>query len=63
MAWRPIVREHQLVRVEADVLADFPRARRWVEWMGFQEESVMPLRGPGGSTMIRYVIFPKDGTW
>ena len=59
-----IIRDHHLVRVEADVLADFPQARRWVEWMGFQEESQMPLRGPEGTTMIRYVIFPKeDGTW
>ena len=82
-----ICQEHRLVRVEADVLADFPRARRWVEWMetpdwfepyadpairarrwvewmGFTEESQMPLRGPGGSTMVRYVIFPKDdGKW
>lgn len=55
-----LIRQHGLVRVEADALADFARARRWLGWMGFEDEGVMRLRGPRGETMIRYALFPKS---
>lgn len=45
-------------RVQANVLQGFALAVRWVERLGFIEESHMPLFGPHGETYIRYVIFP-----
>ena len=56
---RGIIRDYGLVRVEAEVLADHALGRRWVDWLGFTEEGRMPLRGPNGATMIRYVLFPN----
>jgi hypothetical protein len=56
---RAIISAYGLRRVEADVLADHRLARYWVVWLGFQEEGTMPLRGPNGSPMVRYVLFPK----
>lgn len=55
------VRALDLHRVEADVLADNEADRRWVTWMGFQEEGRMSRRGPHQETMLRYVLFPKGG--
>jgi hypothetical protein len=54
-----IIREHRLVRVEADTIRGWASAQRWLEWMGFEEEGVMPKRGPGGQDMVRYALFPK----
>ena len=56
-----IVRDYGLVRVEADCLAAFPAAHRWLTWrkMGFQLEGTMLKRGPHGETMLRYVLFPQ----
>lgn len=54
-----IIADYGLVRVEADVLAHFPAAMNWLEWLGFAEEGYMPKRGPKGEDMIRYALFPK----
>ena len=54
-----LIRQHGLVRVEADALADFHGARRWLGWMGFEDEGMKRLRGPQGENMIRYALFPK----
>jgi hypothetical protein len=45
-------------RLQAEVLADEPRARRWVEALGFTLESTMPAYGPQGQTMETWVWFP-----
>ena len=56
---RAIIEDYGLIRVEADTLADWPTARRWLDWMGFEDEGMMRHRGPNGETMLRYALFPK----
>ncbi len=34
-------------------------ARNWLEHLGFNLESRMPMAGPKGETLLRYVWFPK----
>lgn len=46
----------KLNRVEANVNDDLEAAKRWVEVLGFSEESVMPKYGPRGETFRKYVI-------
>lgn len=57
-----IIGDHRLWRVEAEVVADFALGRRWLEWMGFEEEGLMRRRGPNGLDMRRYALFPVLGT-
>lgn len=54
-----IIDDHQLVRVEADVLATGRAACRWLEYMGFESEGLMRKRGPGGVDMQRYALLPR----
>src|SRR4030095_3467184 len=54
-----IIRRHKLIRVEADARADFALARRWLGWMGVEDEGGVRKRGPKGEDMIRYALFPK----
>ena len=46
-------------RVQALANATEPGAQNWLRISGFTEESRMPLAGPTGETVIRYVWFPK----
>lgn len=61
------VRLHQLIhnhgvwRLQASVKLDFAKGRRWVEALGFEEESVMERFGPNREPFMRYVMLPKDG--
>lgn len=48
----------KLKRVEANVSDELDPAKRWVERIGFIEESKMPCYGPRGETFIRYVMLP-----
>lgn len=47
-------------RVEATAREDYPGHGAWLEWLGFQVESLMPYAGPNGVTMVRYVWFPQE---
>jgi RimJ/RimL family protein N-acetyltransferase len=49
---------HQLRRIEAIAIEQDPRARRWLERLGFAIESRRPLWGPQGEAGINYVRFP-----
>ena len=53
------VREANLWRVQAVADTANQAAGRWLEHLGFVLESVMPLYGPQGETMTRYVLFPR----
>ena len=55
-----LIRRHGLVRVEADCIAQWPAARRWLDFLGFEDEGMMRKRGPHGEDMIRYALFPKE---
>lgn len=57
-----LMREMDLRRIEATVFAGHAAGRRWVEHLGFREESAMPLYGPNGELASRYVLFPKEWT-
>lgn len=57
--FRAILRTGLYRRVQANVLANLETTVRWVEHLGFVEESRMPLFGPNGETCLRYVIFPE----
>lgn len=56
-----IIATNRLWRVEAEVINDFAVARRWLEWMGFEDEGLMPRRGPNGLDMRRYALLPAEG--
>lgn len=56
---RTFIDQYKLVRVEADTIVNDTNARRWLEWMGFEDEGVMRKKGPNGEDMIRYALFPK----
>ena len=58
---REMIEEHHLRRVEAVVLAHFWVGRRWLQALGFEEESLMPRYGPLGEDFIRVVLFPGGG--
>jgi hypothetical protein len=58
---REIIRTRQLRRVEAVVRADYWVGRRWLQVLGFEEESQMPHYGPTGEDFVRVVLFPKEG--
>lgn len=47
----------KLRRLEANVDAALPQAVRWVEKLGFTEESIMPKYGPQGQTFRKFVIY------
>jgi hypothetical protein len=51
-----VVRAWGLRRLEVDVPVWNQMSCRWIERLGFQHESDMPLYGPDGSTWIRYVL-------
>lgn len=53
------VRDANLWRVQAVAETANEAAGRWLEHLGFVLESVMPLYGPQGETMTRYVLFPR----
>jgi hypothetical protein len=57
---KDIIRYHRLRRLQADVVLEFSDARRWAESIGFHRESLKPLAGPHGETLIGYVMFPKE---
>jgi hypothetical protein len=48
-------------RVQAAALDNQSSHGQWLEWLGFSVESIMPLSGPRGETMRRYVWFPQGG--
>lgn len=48
-----LMANHGLTRVEANVVADDGRARRFVEWIGFKEEGTMP-KYLMDTTYVRY---------
>ena len=54
-----IIRERRLIRVEAKVVQEFTLGRQWVERMGFLQEGIHPLAGPGAATMISYALLPR----
>lgn len=54
-----VCREHKLRRLQALVVKDFEAACRWATSLGFHVESEMPLAGPNGETLIRFVHFPQ----
>ena len=53
------VLEANLWRVQAVADITNEAAGRWLERLGVEQESVMPLYGPQGETMSRYVLFPR----
>jgi hypothetical protein len=56
-----LIRDYQLVRVEADSLASDLSAHRWLGRMGFEDEGLMRKKGPKGEDMIRFALIPKEG--
>jgi hypothetical protein len=56
---REMIAAYGLRRVDALVMADFWVGRRWLQGLGFVEESLMPRYGPAGETMVRTVYFPE----
>lgn len=50
----------QFRRVQSFAREDHAAACRWLERLGFHLESRMPLSGPNGETMCRYVCFPQE---
>lgn len=51
---RRLIRDYKLVRLQADVIADYRAGVRWVEHLGFHLEGLMPHFGPHGETFARY---------
>jgi hypothetical protein len=54
---RRIIRDHELRRLQADVVADHEAGRRWMEHLGFHLEGLMPHFGPHDETFARYAWF------
>lgn len=55
--WRglvKIVRDHSLVRVDANVLKQFQAGRRWALRLGMAFESEMPKAAPHGQDFVRF---------
>ena len=53
------VEASELWRVQAVAETDKPAAKAWLEKLKFKAESVMPMAGPLGESMTRYVWFPR----
>ncbi len=56
---RETAAKYNFWRVQVLCYTGHEAAERWLERLGFTEESVMPFFGPGGETMTRYVWFPR----
>ena len=52
---RSIIEHESLTRVQADAVAEFHVARRWLLRLGFRKESFMRRYGPDGRDFVRYV--------
>lgn len=50
-----LIKEHGLRRIQGDTFATYLTGCRWLERLGFERESLMPLYGPNGETFARYV--------
>lgn len=46
-------------RVQATVDLSFERALRFIEYMGFEQESLAKMYGPDKEDYMRYVMFPR----
>lgn len=55
---RAIIDRYKLIRVEADVVAEFWCGRYWVERMGFREEAIK-RRYCAGVDFAAYVLLPE----
>lgn len=51
-----IMEEHNLHRVQAHVMEDWPGARRWIKFLGMEEEGVLRKFSPEG---INYISFAR----
>jgi hypothetical protein len=56
---RSYVETSELWRVQAVAQSNHPAALEWLEKLKFKQESVMPMAGPLGESMTRYVWFPR----
>lgn len=45
---------HQLHRVQGHILEDWPGARRWIKFLGMQEEGLLRKFSPDGSNYINF---------
>ena len=48
-----IMEVHDLHRVQAHILEDWPNARRWITFLGMQEEGVLRKYSPDGHNYIQ----------
>ncbi len=46
--------EHQYQRIQASIAVTDAKAKRFAEWLGFQNEGIMRKYGPDGSDYYRY---------
>jgi len=49
-----IMEAHQLHRVQAHILEDWPNARRWIRFLDMQEEGVLRKFSPDGHNYIQF---------
>jgi hypothetical protein len=49
-----IMEEYKLHRVQAHVMEDWPGARRWISFLGMQEEGVLRKFSPEGLNYIQF---------
>ena len=49
-----IIKEQELVRIQAAVRADWPEAQRFAEFLGLENEGLMRKYGPDGSDYFRF---------
>jgi hypothetical protein len=48
-----IIQENNLIRVQAGVRSDWPTAKRFAEFLGFEHEGIMRKYGPDGQDYYR----------
>ena len=46
--------EHKYQRIQASIAVNDAKAKRFAEWLGFQNEGIMRKYGPDGSDYYRY---------
>ena len=61
VAIRHYLKQRGLRRIEATAARGFDAGHRWLEYLDFKAEGLMPCYGPDGATHIRYgLTFPEN---
>jgi hypothetical protein len=60
---KPAVRRAGVRRVECRALVSHTDSRKWIEFLGFHQEAVLPHYGRNDETFVSYAWFPcEDGS-